>query len=104
MKKNILAVLMLAAVLVVSGCSKRDSGEAFGYNNGELMLTPGDKFNAEAGSLAETTAYMEAASCYFDGFSTSPEKICRTVPSGMPDKSAICLSVYPISFFFTRIS
>lgn len=67
MKKKILAVLMLAAVLVVSGCSKKDSGGAFGYNNGELMLTPGDKFNAEAGSLAETTAYMEAASCYFDG-------------------------------------
>ena len=67
MNKKILAVLVLAAVLVISGWSKKDSSASFGYNKGELMLTPGDKFNAEAGSLTETTAYMEAASCYFDG-------------------------------------
>ncbi len=67
MKKRILTALIFAAVLVASGCAKKDNGTAFGYNNGELTLTPGEKFDAQADSLAETTAYMEAASCYYDG-------------------------------------
>lgn len=67
MKKRILTALIFTAVLVASGCAKKDSGAAFGYNNGELTLTPGEKFDAQADGLAETTAYMEAASCYYDG-------------------------------------
>ena len=67
MKKRILTALIFAAVLVVSGCAKKDNGTAFGYNNGELTFTPGEKFDAQSDSLAETTAYMEAASCYYDG-------------------------------------
>ena len=67
MKKRILTALILMAVLVFTGCAKKDNTAAFGFNNGELTLTPGDKFNAEADSLSETTAYMEAASGYFDG-------------------------------------
>lgn len=67
MKKRIFTAVILAAVLVFTGCAKKDSTAAFGFNNGELTLTPGDKFDVEADSLSETTAYMEAASCYFDG-------------------------------------
>lgn len=67
MKKRVFTAVILAAVLVFTGCAKKNDTAAFGFNNGELTLTPGDKFNAEAGSLSETTAYMEAASCYYDG-------------------------------------
>ncbi len=67
-KKGIaMAAVMAMMTLSLAACGKKSGGDTFGYNNGSVMLTPGEKFDAGADGMPETTAYMEGASCYFDG-------------------------------------
>ena len=67
-KKNIvIAAVMSVMVFALAACTKKETSDTFGYNNGSVLLTPGVKFNADAEGMPETTAYMEAASCYFEG-------------------------------------
>ena len=71
MKRKVLArivsaVLVFAAVLASVGCSAEKKAE-FGFDNGSVVLVPGEKFNPGAQGVGETIGYMEAASCYYDG-------------------------------------
>ena len=66
MRKIYIAMVILSAALMLSGCGGKSKAE-FGYNNGEIMLVPGERFDARAEGMGQTIAYMEAASCYFDG-------------------------------------
>ena len=67
-RKNIaLAAVMLMAVFTLAACGKKDDGGSFGFNNGSVLLTPGEKFSADDEGMPETLQYMEAASCYFEG-------------------------------------
>lgn len=67
-RKNIaLAAVMLMAVFTLAACGKKDDGGSFGFNNGSVLLTPGEKFAADNEGMPETLEYMEAASCYFEG-------------------------------------
>lgn len=66
-KRIIAAAAMMAMVLALAACGKKSTSDAFGFNNGSVALTPGDKFDADAEGMPETTAYVEAASCYYDG-------------------------------------
>lgn len=61
------AVFVLAAVLAVTGCAGKTKEATFGFTNGSVTLVPGEKFNPDAEGVGETVAYMEAASCYYDG-------------------------------------
>lgn len=66
-KKHITAAVVTAIMAFsLVACGKKGSDD-FGYNNGNILLTPGVKFDVNADGMDETTAYMEAASCYFDG-------------------------------------
>lgn len=65
--KKLYAVVLVAAMVMLAGCGRKDNKDVFGYNNGSVVLVPGEKFDAQADGLSETIAYMEAASCYFDG-------------------------------------
>lgn len=73
MKKNIRRILF-ALILVVSmaglaGCGKNKTKDnaVFGFAPGDstVTLVPGERFDPAA--LGETAAYMEAASCYYEG-------------------------------------
>ena len=67
-RKNIaLAAVMLMAVFTLAACGKKYDGGSFGFNNGSVLLTPGEKFSADDEGMPETLQYMEAASCYFEG-------------------------------------
>ena len=67
-RKNIaLAAVMLMAVFTLAACGKKDDGGNFGFNNGSVLLTPGEKFSADDEGMPETLQNMEAASCYFEG-------------------------------------
>lgn len=66
MKKIYIAMIILAAVLTITGCGGKKKAE-FGYNNGEVLLVPGERFNVQAEGMGETISYMEAASCYYEG-------------------------------------
>ncbi len=68
MKKRLLVLLMVMTVLLTA-CSKgSDKAELkceFTPAGTNLTLVPGEKFVADG--LGETSAYMEAASCYYEG-------------------------------------
>lgn len=66
MRRIYIAMVILAAALTLSGCGGKKKAE-FGYNNGEVMLVPGERFDVQAEGMGQTVGYMEAASCYFDG-------------------------------------
>ena len=63
-KRIIAAAVMMAMVFALAACGKKSTSDAFGFNNGSVVLIPGDKFYADAEGMPETTAYVEAASCF----------------------------------------
>lgn len=69
-KKLIVLLMTLVMACMAAGCAKSDSGKSelgFKPSGAAQMLVPGEKFDIDSAGLGETTAYMEAASCYFDG-------------------------------------
>ena len=67
-RKNIaLAAVMLMAVFTLAACGKKDDGGSFGFNNGSVLLTPGEKFSADDEGMPETLQYMEAATAILRG-------------------------------------
>lgn len=63
----VISLVMAMAVFTLAACGKKDSQDAFGFNNGSTLLVPGAKFTADDEGMPETEKYMEAASCYYDG-------------------------------------
>lgn len=68
MKKRLLVLVMVMTV-ILTACSKgTDKTELkceFKPEGTQVTLVPGEKFDAE--DMGETTAYLEAASCYYEG-------------------------------------
>ena len=70
--KKIMMLFVLATVLF-TGCSKKDSNsdalkcEFVPADNTSVTLVPGEAFDVDELGLTETTEYMEAASCYYEG-------------------------------------
>ena len=83
-RKNIaLAAVMLMAVFTLAACGKKDDGGSFGFNNGSVLLTPGEKFSADFEGLDkvftydgyEITTYPKTDGDYIQDVNVSSETI-----------------------------